>query len=104
VVTDRGGRHRFSYTGPPSGSSLVPLGICTDALSHILVCDRNTDTVHLIDKDGNFLSLLLTQQDGINTPHSVDYDDNTHLLLVGSRYNNTISVYRYVRRKHFLKC
>nr|XP_034309445.1 uncharacterized protein LOC117683739 [Crassostrea gigas] len=36
VVTERGGRHRFSYTGHPSGSGLRPRGICTDALSHIL--------------------------------------------------------------------
>uniref|UniRef100_K1QZC9 Uncharacterized protein n=1 Tax=Magallana gigas TaxID=29159 RepID=K1QZC9_MAGGI len=37
VVTDRGGRRRFSYTGHPPGSNLGPLGICTDAMSHILM-------------------------------------------------------------------
>ncbi|XP_062620892.1 uncharacterized protein LOC134282504 [Saccostrea cucullata] len=36
VVTDCDGKHRFS------DRSLFPLGICTDALSHILVCDYNT--------------------------------------------------------------
>ncbi|XP_062587336.1 uncharacterized protein LOC134248975 [Saccostrea cucullata] len=55
VVTDRGGRHRFSYTGPPSGSGLSPYGICTDALSHILVCDFITGTIQMIDKNGHFL-------------------------------------------------
>eukprot|EP00105_Crassostrea_gigas_P043728 XP_019927876.1 PREDICTED: uncharacterized protein LOC105340573 [Crassostrea gigas] len=59
VVTDRGGRHRFSYTGHPSGSGLWSRGICTDALSHILVCDDRTNAVHIIDKDGQFLSHLL---------------------------------------------
>ncbi|XP_056003830.1 uncharacterized protein LOC125672861 [Ostrea edulis] len=101
VVTERGGRHRFSYTGPPSGSSLYPLGICTDALSHILVCDGNTDTVQMIDKDGHFLSLLLTEH-GINIPHSLNYDDKTHLLWVGSEYPNTVSVYRYLQRRYSL--
>nr|XP_034309357.1 uncharacterized protein LOC105347843 [Crassostrea gigas] len=61
VVTERGGRHRFSYTGPPSGSRLWPRGICTDALSHILVCDDSTNTVQMLDKDGQFLSHLLTK-------------------------------------------
>ncbi|XP_056003816.1 uncharacterized protein LOC125667347 isoform X2 [Ostrea edulis] len=101
VVTERGGRHRFSYTGPPSGSSLYPRGICTDALSHILVCDDNTHTVQMIDKDGHFLSLLLTRQHGINLPYSLNYDDKTHLLWVGSR-DNTVSVYRYLQRRYSL--
>ncbi|XP_056007448.1 uncharacterized protein LOC125653150 isoform X2 [Ostrea edulis] len=101
AVTERGGRHRFSYTGPPSGSSLNPLGICTDALSHILVCDGNTDTVQMIDKDGHFLSLLLIPH-GINQPHSLNYDDKTHLLWVGSWYTNTVSVYRYLQRRYSL--
>lgn len=39
VVTDSGGMHLFSYKGHPLGSGLDPLGICTDALSHILLCD-----------------------------------------------------------------
>lgn len=34
VVTEQGGKHRFSYTGYPSGSDFSPQGICTDALSH----------------------------------------------------------------------
>jgi hypothetical protein len=99
VVTERGGRHRFSYTGPPSGSRLNPRGICTDALSHILVCDVRTHTVQMIDKDGHFLSLLLTQQHGIYRPNSMNYDDKTHLLWVKS-YNNTVCVYRYIQRRY----
>lgn len=35
VVTDREGRYRFSYTGYPPESGLLPQGICTDELSHI---------------------------------------------------------------------
>ncbi|XP_056003848.1 uncharacterized protein LOC130049808 [Ostrea edulis] len=102
VVTERGGRHRFSYTGPPSGSSLDPHGICTDALSHILVYDYNTYTVQMIDKDGHFLSLLLTPQHGINFPLGLNYDDKTHLLWVGSFDTNTVSVYRYLQRRYSL--
>jgi DNA-binding beta-propeller fold protein YncE len=101
VVTDCEGQHRFSYMGP-SESPLNPRGICTDALSHILVCDYNTNTVQMIDKDGHFLSLLLTPQHGISTPFSLNYDDKTHLLWVGSVDTNTVSVYRYIQRKYCL--
>ncbi|XP_065939273.1 uncharacterized protein [Magallana gigas] len=102
VVTERGGRHRFSYTGPPSGSRLYPRGICTDALSHILVCDDTTDTVQMLDKDGQFLSHLLIRPSGIFTPGSLSYDVNTHRLWVGSQYNNTVVIYRYITRQDAL--
>ncbi|XP_062614570.1 uncharacterized protein LOC134276326 [Saccostrea cucullata] len=88
VVTDREGKHRFSYTAPPPMSRLSPRGICTDVLSHILVCDFNTNTIHMIDKDGKFLSLILTEQHGICEPQSLSYDDKAHLLMVGSRNSN----------------
>jgi DNA-binding beta-propeller fold protein YncE len=102
VVTDREGSHRFSYTGPKPGS-LFPRGICTDLLSHILVCDQNAYTVQIIDKDGHFLSLLLTLEHVIEGPLSLAYDDKTHLLWVGA-CNNEVSVYQYLQRRHFLTC
>eukprot|EP00105_Crassostrea_gigas_P035373 XP_019919521.1 PREDICTED: uncharacterized protein LOC105319963 [Crassostrea gigas] len=98
VVTERGGRHRFSYTGHPSGLGLKPLGICTDALSHILVCDDNSHTVQVIDKDGQFLSHLLTKSQEMGNPWSLSYDGNTHRLWVGSD-NNKVCVYRYIDRQ-----
>ncbi|XP_061167231.1 uncharacterized protein LOC133176077 [Saccostrea echinata] len=112
VVTDSGGNHRFSYTGPPLGSGLVrpgsglqPAGICTDGLSHILVCDTFNDTIHIIDKDGHFLSLLLTKQESINKLYGLCYDYKTHLLYVGrgsSDCTDIVSVYRYIQRQYIL--
>nr|XP_034332754.1 uncharacterized protein LOC117691245 [Crassostrea gigas] len=100
VVTERGGRHRFSYTGHPSGSGLFPQGICTDALSHILVCDYQTSTVHMIDKDGQFLSHLLAELHiQVGVPHSLSYDVNTHRLWVGSRFNKKVCVFRYIAKQ-----
>ncbi|XP_065937673.1 uncharacterized protein [Magallana gigas] len=102
VVTERGGRHRFSYTGHPSGSRLQPRGICTDALSHILVCDGITDTVQILNKDGQFMSHLLTESQEMRLPYSLGYDVNTHRLWVGSRWNNKVCVYRYITRQDAL--
>lgn len=100
IVTDRGGTHRFSYTGHPLGSKLMPRGICTDALSHILVCDQITDTVQMIDRDGHFLSFLLTRPPGILTPLSLSYDVYSHHLWVGSQFNNFVGVYKYITQLH----
>ncbi|XP_052693127.1 uncharacterized protein LOC128171380 [Crassostrea angulata] len=102
VVTERGGRHRFSHTGHPSGSGLQPWGICTDALSHILVCDGRTDTVQMINKDGQFLSHLLTKSQEMGRPWGLGYDVNTHRLWVGSPWNNKVCVYRYITRQDAL--
>ncbi|XP_062566111.1 uncharacterized protein LOC134228467, partial [Saccostrea cucullata] len=96
VVTDRRGRHRFSYTGPPSGSRLIPRGICTDALSHILMCDAYTHTVHIIDQDGLFLTQIETKQHGIYKPYGLSYDRDTQFIWVGSLYNNTVNIYRLI--------
>ncbi|XP_062585375.1 uncharacterized protein LOC134247052 [Saccostrea cucullata] len=99
VVTDSRGRHRFSYTGSPSQSRLYPRGICTDALSNILVCDERTYTVQIIDKDGQFLSLIMKTQ-RVNIPQALSYDDKTHLLWVGSTYGEkSLCVYRHIDRQ-----
>ncbi|XP_062601585.1 uncharacterized protein LOC134263274 [Saccostrea cucullata] len=96
VVTDRGGRHRFSYGG------LSPLGICVDALSHILVSDATTGTVRMIDKDGHYI-LMFTKHKEIHVSGGLDYDDKNHLLLVGINDkrddNSGVNVYRYIHRK-----
>nr|XP_022290322.1 uncharacterized protein LOC111101960 [Crassostrea virginica] len=95
VVTSGEGVHRFSYKGPPSGSRLVPVGICTDVMSHILVSDYSyPGTVQILDRDGQFLSYVLTRQTpGMDyEPYGLSYDVTTHAVWVGagSLNNNTI--------------
>lgn len=100
VVTQREGRHRFSYTGHQS--KLQPRGICTDIFSHILLCDERTETVQMIDKNGKFLLYLLNKLSGIYTPRSLCYDFYSHRLWVGSYYNKNVCVYRYIEIKPIL--
>lgn len=96
VVTSRGGKQRFSYTGYPSGSDLWPRGICTDALSHILVGDKNTSTVQMIDEHGNFLKRLMILRSDILCPYSLRFDVETHRLWVGSWNINKICVFTFL--------
>ncbi|XP_052694678.1 uncharacterized protein LOC128172975 [Crassostrea angulata] len=100
VVTDNEGDHRFTYQG--NGYGIFPRGICTDALSHILVCDGLNLTVHILDKDGQFLSYLFIRPSGIFSPLSLSYDVKTHRLWVGSENNNTVCVYRFITRQTLL--
>lgn len=102
VVTDFGGKHRFSYTGNPSGSGLEPRGICTDELSNILVCDKKTLKVQMINKDGQFLLYLLTESHEIEEPLSLSYDFNNHCLWVGSDNTNKLCVYKYKTKNEVL--
>ncbi|XP_061184980.1 uncharacterized protein LOC133192993 [Saccostrea echinata] len=104
VVTDRNGRYRFSYYGSQYDPQLKlePWGICTDALSNILIANQSSSTVHMIDKDGKFLSLLLTEEHGISGPWGLSYDEKSHLLWVGSINDNRLCVYRYIERQNHI--
>ncbi|XP_052691361.1 uncharacterized protein LOC128169235 isoform X1 [Crassostrea angulata] len=94
VVVYKSGQHRFFYTG--QGSEFNPYGICTDVLGHILVSDDISKTVHLLDQDGQFLSLLLTEQQEVKYPRSVCVDDENN-LWVGQWLSNTVTVYKYLQ-------
>ncbi|XP_061192362.1 uncharacterized protein LOC133200592 [Saccostrea echinata] len=94
VVVNKSGQHRFSYTGQKS--EFHPYGICTDVLGHILVCDRISNAVDLLDQDGQFLSLLLTQQQGVEYPRSVCVDDENN-LYVGQYNTNTVTEHKYLK-------
>ncbi|XP_078313037.1 uncharacterized protein LOC111135985 [Crassostrea virginica] len=94
VVVNKSGQHRFSYTG--QGSEFDPWGICTDVLGHILVCDNVSKSVHLLDQDGGFLSVILSPQQGIQHPRGVCLDDENN-LYVGQAGTNIVTVYKYLQ-------
>lgn len=100
VVTERGGQHRFTYTGHPSGSGFLPRGICTDRFSNIIVCDSSSKTIHVIDKDGRFLSKIFSNPKLMSEPSCLSYAFRDDLFLVGSYNNNTIGICRYVTGKN----
>ncbi|XP_065926465.1 tripartite motif-containing protein 2-like [Magallana gigas] len=93
VVVNKIGQHRFSYTGQES--KIRPVGICTDILGHILFCDINSNTVQLLDQDGQFLTLVVTSQKGKKHPFCVCVDDDNN-LHVGYGDTNTVTVYKYL--------
>ncbi|XP_022342489.2 uncharacterized protein LOC111136144 [Crassostrea virginica] len=94
VVVNKSGQHRFSYKG--LGPEFLPWGICTDVLGHILVCDKDKKSLHLLDQDGGFLTIILSPQQGIKDPRGVCVDDENN-LYVGQYYTNTVTVYKYLQ-------
>nr|XP_022290141.1 uncharacterized protein LOC111101817 [Crassostrea virginica] len=102
VVTSGEGVHRFSYRRPSLGSQLFqPWGICTDVMSHILVSDAYNHTVQMLDRDGQFLSYVLSRYitPGMDyKPWGLSYDVTTHAVWVGSCSDNTMSVCQCINR------
>lgn len=92
VVTDHEGKDRFSYTGRSSRSRLEPRGICTDPLSNILVCDNVSESVHVIDKDGQF-KFLREKWDIFG----LSYNVHSQQLWIGSQ-DSKICVLRYLKK------
>lgn len=95
VVTDSEGRYRFTYTGQTLESEICTEGICTNAMSHILVCDTKSKTVHIIDKNGTYLSNLFMNMLGIFAPNSLGYNATDDTLWVGCKDRDIVCVYLY---------
>jgi hypothetical protein len=96
VVVDGNGNYRFSYRGPQDGSHFNLYGICTDVHGRILVV-VNSNSVHMIDQNGEFISVLLTG--GLTGGHGIfcDYglctDSGNNIWLCG---RNRVKMYQYL--------
>ncbi|XP_062608952.1 uncharacterized protein LOC134270722 [Saccostrea cucullata] len=100
VVVTATGEYRFSYSGHHSQSGFHPYGICANVLGHVLVCNgfsKNYSSVHLLDINGQFLTLLLTPEQCPSSPCALCIDDQ-HNLWVGRRNNSTVSVFKYLHK------
>ncbi|XP_062604055.1 uncharacterized protein LOC134265846 [Saccostrea cucullata] len=89
IVTDRGGKHKFSYSG--SGSRFYPRGIATDDAGRIYILDGWSDAVHVLGADGKQLALISTEDHGVEGPLSICFGTKGN-LWIGNRFNNTIAV------------
>ncbi|XP_062575667.1 uncharacterized protein LOC134237579 [Saccostrea cucullata] len=100
-VTDCKGGVRFTYRGPPD-KGLAPRGVCTDPLLNILICDCRSHGVHMLDKDGHLLSVLLQYAENSAGPWGVSYNETDHVILVKGDANNIVAVHRYLNRARYL--
>lgn len=90
VVLSSSGKLKFQYRG--NGSSQAdfdPRGICCDSIGHILLSDCNNRCVHLLNKEGSFLTYLIKTDEEL---WSMSLYMNT--LWIGGK-NGIIYAYRY---------
>lgn len=77
------GDHRFTYEG--KGTSLyqpfLPRGICTNVLGHILIADENNHGIHVLDKDGGFLTMLTIPGEPHAIPITLCIDHQNNLCI-----------------------
>lgn len=90
-----------SYDGSHEGSPkhFSPTGICNDLLGHVLVCNchRLNPSVHLLDKNGQFLKMVVCNREDVKEPWGLYVDDKGKLYL-GQKNCCVIKVFRYLNQ------
>lgn len=96
------GKEIYSYDGYQEGSPqhFSPTGICNDLLGHVLVCNchGSNPSVHLLDKNGQFLKMIVCDREDVKEPWGLCVDDKGELYL-GQKNCNVIKVFQYLINK-----
>lgn len=90
------GKELYSYDGSYEGSSqyFSPTGICNDLLGYVIVCNchRSNPSVHLLNKIGEFLKMIVSDREDVKEPWGLCADDDGN-LYIGQKYCNMIKVF-----------
>ena len=73
IVAGADGKLRYEYTGQ-GDSMFTPVEVCTDQMGHILITDYSNHRVHMLDQEGRFIRYVLTSQQGLCKPVTIDVD------------------------------
>lgn len=78
------GDHRFTYEGKGTSflfKPFLPRGICTNVFGQILIADENNHGIHVLDKDGGFLTMLNIPGEPRVIPISLCIDHQNNLCI-----------------------
>lgn len=86
IVTNKHGRVRFKYKGPQNVNikmrhEFKPHGLAITKSGTILVNDHKNSTVHLVDKNGQFIQFFLTRLHGIDKPTAIAIDTTGNIWI-----------------------
>ena len=71
-----------------------PRGLICDSGDNVLVCGQYSHIVHTISPDGNKNRTLLTFQDGLSEPYSIDYKESEDTLIVGCFHSSKLVLFK----------
>ena len=86
----------YQYKGQDS-TKFSPMGLCTDSAGRILIttCNFHNHSLHILDKDGKFLQYLLTWEQGLRDPVSIEVDREGSAWVGG--LNGGVKVVKYLQ-------
>ena len=93
VALDASYHVRYQYTGQDN-NRFSPKDLCTDSTGRVLITDWN-HRVHILDTDGRFLQHILTEEQGLWRPVSIDVDSEGN-AWVGEKYGG-VKVVKYLQ-------
>ena len=94
LALDTDYKFRYEYTGQDDGLPFWPRGLCTDNAGRVLITDSENQRVDILDKDGVFLQSLMTREQGLRRPWSIDVD-NEGTAWVGEE-GGGVKVVKYI--------
>lgn len=83
ILIRSNGDYKITYKGVGSliTRPFLPRGLCTNVLGHILIADKNNRVIHVLNKDGGFLTLLEIPGELQTIPISVCTDNKNNLCI-----------------------
>ena len=92
TALDTSNRLKYEYIGQ-GNTNFYPMDLCTDSAGRVLITDI-PNRVHIQDQDGQFLQYLLTAEQGLCLPVSIDVDNGGNAWVV--QYDGHVKVVKYI--------
>ena len=91
LALDKDYRVLYKYSGKGDRGSFSPRGLCTDNDGHVLITDIGNNRVEILNSGGQFLKYLLTREQRLESPWSIDVDSKGDVWVGDS---NGVKVFR----------
>ena len=94
IAVEANGKLRYEYTGQ-GDSEFRPVDVCTDQMGHVLIIDRHNDRIHILDQEGRFIHYILTAEQGLYQPGTMDVDKEGYVWV--REWDGSIKVAKYLQ-------
>lgn len=95
VVLSKDGKYKLCYSGPKGYMGLSKFcDVTHNKHGEVLICDYRGNNIHRVDKDGNFIQYLNTEDHGILKPAYISHDNHQRVVWISCGYGHII-VARY---------